>query len=366
MKRIVLFLIALVCVADAQVIPNVNLYTTYTDNLFLSSSQRGDLVNATYVDLDYIVNEDLGVYYSGSASLFSENADLFSHLHTLGLNYSRPWRNDDLLVAGIETGLRLVRALYDYRDFAEARAFATLKSYLRPDLLARIGYSLHYQNFLNANDYSYVEQHLNGQFTHVLPTRTTLQLRGEIGLKSYIQATGATSFFDLSARSSQDRHLLQWVSRLKAAQSLGPNAGLQVEWQHRQNFSGQSRFADLLFYNPDDDLFDDQFSYGGHRIGTTLKYLAPWQSELQTSFQRENRDYNNRPAYDLNGLPTGDSATETRQTLRLGIGRTFYPTNSWIQEAGVELEWLYRDINSNDVFYDASARSYTVGLQLGF
>ncbi len=366
MKYYLLLLTALVSVADAQIIPTVNLYTTYTDNLFLSSTQRGDVVNASYVDLDYVVNEDFGLYYSGSASLFSENTDLFSHLHTFGLSYTRPLRTDNLLIAGLETGLRLDRPLYDYRDFAEIRAFATLKSYLRPDLLGRIGYSLHYQNFLNANDYSYVEQRLNAQFTHVLPTRTTLQFGGELGLKSYTQASGADSFFDLSARSDQDRHLLQGISRLKAAQSLGANAGLQLEWQHRQSFTGQSRFADLLFYNPDDDLFDDQFSYDGQQLGTTLKYLAPWQSEMVASCQRESRHYSNRPAYDLSGFPTGDSAAETRQTLRLGLGRTFYPVNSWIQEAGVELEWLYRDIDSNDVFYAATARSYTIGLQLGF
>ena len=141
MKYCLALLTALVSVADAQIMPNVNLYTTYTDNLFLSSTQRGDVVNASYVDLDYVVNEDLGLYYSGSASLFSENTDLFSHLHTFGLSYARPLRTDDLLVAGLETRLRLDRPLYDYRDFAEGRAFATLKSYLRPDLLGRIGYT---------------------------------------------------------------------------------------------------------------------------------------------------------------------------------------------------------------------------------
>lgn len=366
MNRLFVLLAALVASVDAQVIPNINFYTTYTDNLFLSSSQRSDVVNATYLDLDYIVNEDLGFYYSGSANLFSENADLFSHLHTFGLSYSRPLPNDDLFYAGAAMGLRLDRAIYNYRDFAEGRAFATLKTYLRPNLMGRLNYTLHYQNFLNASDYSYVEQRCNTQFTRVLASRTTLQLSGELGLKSYAQASSTDSFFDLSARSNQDRHLLQSVTRLKVAQALGPNAGLQAEWQHRRNFSGQSRFADLFFYNPDDDLFDDQFSYGGHQFGTTLKYLAPWQSELETSFQRESRNYSNRPAYDLSGFPTGNSATETRQTFRLGLGRTFYPANSWIQEAGVDLEWLYRDINSNDPFYDADARAYTIGLQLGF
>ena len=94
MKLFLFYLVALVSTANAQIIPNVNIYATYTDNLFLSSSQRSDLVNATYVDLDYLVNEDLSFYYTGSTSVFSENADLFAHLHTFGSSYSRPFGND--------------------------------------------------------------------------------------------------------------------------------------------------------------------------------------------------------------------------------------------------------------------------------
>ena len=366
MKRCLLFILVLACVVEAQVIPNINLYTTYTDNLFLSSSQHSDVINASYIDLDYIVNDDLGFYYSGSASLFSDNVDLFSHLHTFGLSYSRPLGTNDLLIAGIESGLRLDRPLYEYRDFVEGQAFASVKSYLRPNLLGRFGYILRYQNFLNANDYSYVEQHLNAQFTHVLPSSTTLQVKGEIGLKSYMKSLDGDFSYAPSTRHSQNRHLLQSVTRLKVAQSLGANAGLQIEWQHRHKFSGASRFEDLLFYNPEDDLFDDQFSYGGHRLGTTLKYLAPWQSEIEASLQRESRNYNDRPAYDVSGFITKDSATEVRRTISLGLGRTLHPSHSWIQEAGVELEWLYRDINSNYAFYNADARAYTIGLRLGF
>ena len=82
--------------------------------------------------------------------------------------------------------------------------------------------------------------------------------------------------------------------------------------------------------------------------------------------QRESRSYNSRPTYALDGFPTGAFAEETRRTVRLGLGRSFYSANSWAREIGIELEWLYRDIDSNDAFYDADARSYTIGIQLGF
>jgi len=364
MKRLLCCLTAIVSTASAQMIPTINLYTTYTDNLFLNYNQRSDLINATYIDLDYFVNEDLSFYYAGSTSVFTKNADLFAHLHTFGSSYTRSFGIDNLIYAGTEIGLRLDRPLYAYRDFAEGHAFATVKFYLRPDVLGRLGYSLHYRNFLNADEYTYADQRLKGRLIHTLPSHTTLLFGAELGVKSYLNA--AVSAPALFASPERSRHLLRWVARLKAAQSLGSNAGLQIEWLHRQQPYGQSQYDNFYLYDPDADLFDDSYSYGGNKISTTLKYLAPWQSELQTSIRRENRHYTNRPAYDLNGKPIAAAATEQHQTLSLSLGRTFYTQDFWFQHADVELEWLYRNIDSNDPFYETSAHSTSLGLQLGF
>lgn len=366
MKRLLVCLFALYAPSAAQIVPTVNLYTTYTDNLFLSASGRGDLINAAYIDLDYISSKDLDLYYSGSANVFSDNTDLFSHLHALGLSFSRSLGSDGLLMAGGELGLRLDRSLYDYRDFVEAQAFASLKSYLRTELLVHLNYSARYQHFLNAADYTYLEQRVAAQLTRYLPSRTTLQLGSEFGLKTYAKPAEVAPFVDLPARSEQDRNLLQWVGRARVAQALGANTGLQLEWIQRRNLTGQSHFADPFFYNPDDDLFNDRFSHQGGQLGTTLKYLGPWRSELVGSLQRECRDYYSRPVYDLAGFPTERNASETRRSASLGINRTYYPENSRIQRVDIEIEWLYRDIDSNDAFYDATARSYIVGIELGF
>ena len=66
MKRLLVCFFALCAPSAAQIVPTVNLYTTYTDNLFLSASKRGDLINAAYIDLDYISSADLGLYYSAA------------------------------------------------------------------------------------------------------------------------------------------------------------------------------------------------------------------------------------------------------------------------------------------------------------
>ncbi|MDE2814479.1 MAG: hypothetical protein OXM01_15730 [Gemmatimonadota bacterium] len=386
MRYLPAYLVALLSVAEAQVALNADLYTTYTDNVFLTASQRGDLMQSAYIDFDYQLDADLSLYYSGNANVFSKNADLFNHVHSFGASYARPLGAAGLFFAGTTLSLRLDRPLYDYRDFAAGRAFASFEPYLHPALITRLDYTLSYQNFLNAADYSYREQHLDAQLTHYLPTRTTLQLNGELGLKSYLQETAQPS-----------RNPLLWGTRLKAAQSLGPNLGLQLAWHHQGILAGQSRYADWFWYDPNklfddpyktkakwydpdelykaqfkaywydpDELFEDRYSYSGDQWSATLKYLAPLNCELAASFHRESRLYSQRPAYDLAGVLTGESTTETRRTARLGLARAFYLDSTLFREIAFELEWLYRSVASNDAFYDADAHAYSVGIQFGF
>ena len=383
MKYLPACLVALISTAEAQVALNADLYTTYTDNVFLTANQRGDLMQSAYIDFDYQLDADLSLYYSGSANVFSENADLFNHLHSFGASYARPLGAAGLFFSGASLSLRLDRPLYDYRDFAAGRAFASFEPYLHPALITRLDYTLSYQNFLNAADYSYREQHLDAQLTHYLPTRTTLQLNGELGLKSYLQET-----------TQPNHNPLLWGTRLKAAQSLGPNLGLQLAWHHQDILAGQSRDADWFWYDPDklfddrykakakwydsdelksqaywydpEEFFEDRYSYGGDQWSATLKYLAPLNCELAASFYSESRLYSQRQAYDLAGVLTGESTTETRRTARLGLARAFYLDSTPFREMALELEWLYRSVASNDAFYDADAHAYSVGVQFGF
>ncbi|MDE2809184.1 MAG: hypothetical protein OXN90_12275 [Gemmatimonadota bacterium] len=386
MKYLPACLVALISAAEAQIALNADLYATYTDNVFLTASQRGDLMQSAYIDFDYQFDGDLSLYYSGNANVFSENADLFNHLHSFGASYARPLGAVGLFFSGASLSLRLDRPLYSYRDFAVGRAFASFEPYLHPELITRLDYTFSYQNFLNAADYSYREQHLDAQLTHYLPTRTTLQLNGELGLKSYLQETAQPS-----------RNPLLWGTRLKAAQSLGPNLGLQLAWHHQGILAGQSRYADWFWYDPNklfddpyktkakwydpdelykaqfkaywydpDELFEDRYSYSGDQWSATLKYLAPLNCELAASFHRESRLYSQRPAYDLAGVLTGESTTETRRTARLGLARAFYLDSTPFREMAFELEWLYRSVASNDAFYDTDAHAYSVGVQFGF
>ncbi len=290
MRNTILLLLVLgpAAQAPAQLMPRANLYSSYTTNLFQNYNQQAAWITHAFIDLDLAPSQALNLYYTGSANVFTEYEDLFSHTHRAGLSYVRPGEDLNLLYVGTELALRLDRPLYDYRDFLQAEAYATAKVYLRPTLLSRTGYSLRYQEYLNAGDYSFFEQEAFAQLSRFFSTRTTLQWHGELGLKTYARNTNTLASTG-PTRSGGDRNLVQLMSRFKVAQSLGASTGLQLEYLERVNLAGQSRYTVEQIYNPDDDLFDDRYSYDGNEFRTTLKHLAPWGLQVEMSGRSERR-----------------------------------------------------------------------------
>jgi hypothetical protein len=361
------FVLTAVVPVAAQIVPRVNLYSSYTNNLFQTYNQQSSWINHVFIDLDYAPRTDLNLYYSGSTNVFSEYEDLFSHTHRTGVSYMHSGENLNTLHAGGELALRLDRPLYDYRDFLQAETYVNAKAYLKPTLLSRSGYSLRYQEYLNAGDYSFFEQVLFAQLSQFLPSRTTLQARAKLGLKTYARDVGSDTS-TVPVRAGSDRNLVQLVSRLKIAQSLGNNTGLQLEYRRRANLAGQSRYAQEELYNPDDDLFDDHYSYSGDELRTTLKHLAPWGLLMELTGRSEQRNYEGRPALDLEGFLLAASTTreDTRNTLALTTEKTFYLEEGRVREIRLQLEWLYRDIQSNDAYYQTDSQVYSTGVQIDF
>ena len=360
-------LAALGSTATAQMTPRIDVYTTYSDNIFHNVNGRADWVTQADIDFDWSPTEALNLYYTGNANVFSEFSDLFNHTHGIGLTYQQLGEGRDLFYAGGQLALRLDRPDYAYREYAEGNAFAGLKTYLREDLLARLSYNLYLQEFLNASEYSFAEQSLFAQVSRFLPSRTTLQAGAELGLKTYLRDPAAAED-GIEARAGSGRNLVQLVGRAKAAQSLAQSAGLQAEYILRANLSGSSRFADTQLYNPDDDLFDDRFAYEGHTLSARLKYLAHAGLLLEAGASWEKRTYPGRPALDLDGFLLANEASrrDTRRSLSLGAGRSFFPQSGLTSEIRLNLQWRYADTASNDPYYDSDSQTYSVGVELDF
>lgn len=346
--------------AYAQPQARLNLYSSYTDNLFQSSQRNADWVELLYLDLDWGLSGNTGLYYTGNASLFRQYRELFNHAHVLGLNYGRAGRAGEVH-AGASISTRLDRQLYDYRDFAGGSAFVEAKRYLREDLLMRVGYTVHLQEYLQVSRQSYLEQNASARLTRFLPSRTTLDLRAELGVKSYLRR-GEGEF--LGAKRGQ--HLVQGLGGLKLAQSLGGRTGLQLEYTRQHSFTGQGRFILGQLFDFADELFNDRYSYQGQTLGLTLKHLGLWATQLELGGQLGSRDYIQRLALDLEGFPISFDQTRRDRWHSLELELVRPLQHSKAPGLELSLRWSYRRTNSNDPYYDAGVNTYSAGLEYAF
>lgn len=353
--------------AAAQTAVQLDVEASYTDNLFQNYTRRSDRVTLAYFDLNYVPRPRLNLYYSGNASVFANYQDLFSHNHQIGSDYTWSSPGGNQVAAGAAAGLRLDRLAYQYQDYVQGNAYLTAKVYLRPRCVSRAGYQVRYRGYGKVKGYSFAEQVAFAQLSQTLQTRTTLQVQGEMGMKTYVRtaAEGSESFGAI--RGSGEDNLVQMVARFKVAQSLRERMGLQLEYLLRKNLTGRNRYVRVETYNSDDELFDDRYSYAGDEFRVTLKHLA-WGLQAEMTGQYAQRRYEKRPALDLNGFLIGPAVMrqDTRKGLTVNAERKFRLSGAVIQEVRLQVEWLYTDVNSNDPYYQAVTQVYSTGLQIGF
>ena len=354
--------------ASGQVSFGVNTYLSYTDNLFQNHNRQSDWVTLTYLDFDYRPGANLNLYYTGSANVFAEYEDLFSHRHVVGLGYSRSNQKHNALYSGVELGARLDRPVYRYYDYLQGDTYLSGKVHIPGSLLSRGGYRLRYREYLNARDYSFVEQSIFGQLKRSWQTGTSLQVRGDLGVKTYArEATGDSSDAIFRTRGGGGSIQAQALLRVRIAQAVARGTGLQMEFLRRVNVYGHNRYTELENYDGEENPFDDRYSYGGREIRGTLKHLGS-VVRVEVTGRYVWRDYEDRPALDLDGavVDLGILRQDRRKSLQFEVEKVLSLPGMWLREVGLQAKWLYLDVDSNDPYYSAATQVYSVGLRLGF
>jgi hypothetical protein len=363
----VVLLLAGLVRTDAQIAPRVEIYSAYTDNVFSTYQAQSDWMTFSYVDFDLALTSQTDLFYAGSASVFTDNDDLFSHTHRIGLTRYLHWDEEMWVTGTIDAALRLDRSTYDFRDYLLGHG--ALEMRYRPETAAWVlsgTYETKVQEYTHSTDYSFWENRARARWSRTLRPGTSLQLRAELATKSYLREADPDLLTEaLFGSTHRDRHLVQWEGGIRVGQSLADWAGLQLEASRRQNLGGSGRL-DASIIATDDDLFDDRFNYEGQNLGARLKVLGDWGSEISVGARHETRDFIDRVAYDLDGYSLGTTRSDTRLSLNLGVQKTFWLDNPWLSEISLQLDLMRRDADSNDPYYDAASHTVTTGIQIGF
>ena len=159
--------------------------------------------------------------------------------------------------------------------------------------------------------------------------------------------------------------VVQWISSLRLAQSLGRRTGIAVEGIVQRIPDGGSRVisGQDSGYETDDDLFDDPYSYDSDALMIELTQLLPLRIQVKVGCEMQEKRYD-RKAYDLDNNPVGgmlrvDNRTEWWITLRKTI-----PSKTVLRSFNLFFNYASIENESNDAYFDYTDRVSSFGLTL--
>jgi hypothetical protein len=217
-------------------------------------------------------------------------------------------------------------------------------------------------------DFDYVEHHGSVRLTIFLPTETSVNLQTDIGSKTYLtqNVTDATSsgMMGRGRRTAPQStpSAMQLVGLIRVGQSVFEKTGLSLAVQYQYNLEKESRYLSSDFGTvSDDEIFDDHYGYEGLMSTIMLTQLLPMEMRLRVTYGAQNREYANRPAFDLQGVQIADARIDRRNYVTLQLDKEF-------EFLGLSALITYEYIanSSNDPLFQYTNRVITAGVSVPF
>jgi hypothetical protein len=387
-------------VAFGQTTGSVGIHFSHDSNSYRTYDAVPDYVTETSFSIARDMMADpwtARLFYDGNLSFFSENSDRRFQDHTMGLAFSRPFPwNDALLAIGGNFSLSRNAALYEYADYTQGLGYVNAKFSIGQASANQLGYRLRYRGYENLPVYSYLENYVFERVNFSFSSGTSLILQTSYGRKSYSAQSSSSAAPPMPADghghmggenrggedggdywwgSSGDSASLvpsasQWTGSMRVGQSITASTGVGVYYLRRANLGGNVRpsypYGELYSYSPEDELFNDPYSYEGHELGAELTRLLPWQMSAKLGYDHYIKNYS-YPARDLAGEPlaSGRTRSDTQDVVRLNLSKTF-SGGSAIDGFHVTTELLTIANESNDPYFDYDDTVITFGTGLSF
>ncbi|HDP67342.1 MAG TPA: hypothetical protein ENN20_02445 [Candidatus Marinimicrobia bacterium] len=368
---LVFLMIFQIYTANAQTFLNFQIHGSYTDNIFQNYTPTEDYISSGNFTIYHQSKSKTIFYYNGNLNLFSKYSDLQNQNHHLGISKKQSIGDSkNEMYFGGYARFRIDKPVYEIYDNNNYYGFASIKYYLFPTILFRAKNTLGMRAYVNYTDYSYFENVLSLNISKFFQTRTTLQSGIDYFYKDYAedQTYSVTSPSGLRTRTYviDSPKVSQLLASLKIAQSISSLTAVQAQYLIRNTLSGENRFAELDEFYIDEVLFDDHYSYSGQELSMSLKQFLPFQFIAVLSGYYQEKSYNHRPVYDLEGNELTEAGT--RQDYQNGFSIQLEKKFSGekipvLKSLDLFLNYSYRKNHSNDPYYKAATNFLMFGLE---
>lgn len=330
----------------AEVVRTVSVSTVFDTNAMGDSSAQADYLTQVSGSLSWWhegKHSQTQVYYASDGYVFAQVGARTFAVNQLGATYVRQLgRGNNYVYVGTSLAARLGRLDYGVYNHVGWHAYATLKWYVQPSVMVRMGYTMRHRNYWNLTPSSYVDHHLFAQANKFFPTRTTLRGDASYGLKRHGASEG------------------QVTLGLQVAQALTANTGASLRYERRLNTQDGALGLESLFQ--DADILNDRYDYSGHEWLVRLTQQLPYRMRLIVEGGYEVRHYKAQTTGTLIDLlfgvpaaPRTDKNPHVSATLELPIGDRVHMRFTGEMEKN----------RSTNTYYDYSGRR-VLSMDLGF
>lgn len=354
---------------------STSIHTSYDDNISNNHLNIKDKVAQFSLSSAYdFTSEESNtqLFYMGSFNYFNKAIDRTFNAHSAGLVYTNLFGEDleSALNLGGTYNTRSNRSSYTLINYNQYTAYINAKHYLGERVVGKLGYRLKYLGYEELQELSNLENYGFAQVTTFLPSKTTLIFETGLGLKTYTNAPPETLSTIGSGRPRQTLNetspsVIQFIGTVRAAQSIFENTGLSFAMQYQKNLQEETRYLSSGYMISDDEIFDDNYGYEGTSFELTLTQILPWSMMSSLSASYGNKNYVNRPAYDLNDNIISNQRVDKLFVTSFMLEKTF-STSGFINNFSISLLYDYIDNNSNDLFYKHKNNVGAINFEFGF
>jgi hypothetical protein len=371
-----LFLIAVIGSAiipsgtKAQFSLSTGLNMSYNDNINSNYELLSDEVTEFFFETAYDFpskNKNFELYYEGSLNYYRRNISRTFHEHSVGMIYSTSFGKK--LGSSFNTGASFLASInredYTYLDYNNASAFVNFRTYTGKRTAWQIGYRFGYFNYSEISDFNNIQNYLYTSFTGYLPSRTTISIETGAGVKTYLNSlvSGTSGMGQGKHRIGSVTLVGESISRLdlsgKISKSIFDMTGISLSGGYSKVLNSDGRYLASGNVNGNDNVFDDEYSFEGPFVTSTLTQRFPWGIAAVLTGSYQYRVFVDRPAYDLLENVISDERTDDVFAASFQLVKDF-------KYFGIRFVYNYINNSSNDRYYNSENNIFSVEIGAGF
>jgi hypothetical protein len=365
----------------------------YDDNILRSKNKSSTFLSSTSLGTAFDLernNSLLKLSYNANLSYFDNIPAKNFNEHTFLTDYT-------LLLDSQETGLnigggysfRSDKDIYSIYDEKNLGLYLNLKFDFTDNISALSGYSFNSIKYPNLSQLSYIEHILNFSSNFSFQTKTAYIFEANIGLKKYSEKlTNLTIPIDtlsmpkhgsgwhfnweddnnsntgnISTPQTNDNLTSQILISNRISQSIYDNLGVQLTYSWRINLKNNDRFLySGDHFSPDDNIFDDHYSFEGHEFNLGFTQLLPLGMILKTDAEYLIKNYTNKysSGTDINS-PLIDR-NDKKFIITLNLKKNFSFEDSIFNPLKISLYYIYQNNESPVDYYKYTSNSLFLNL----